>query len=151
MEIVGGSFRQLKACLTSSPILKLPCLAETFFVRTDASMTGLGAALLQKVGGIKMPVAYASKKLLGREQRYSTIERECLGIVFAVRKFHKYIYGTSFVLETDHKPLTYLQSMKNSNDRILRWALLLQNYHFRLDYIKGSDNIVADYLSRQYM
>ena len=93
-------------------------------------------------------MAYASKKFATREQAYSTIERECLAIVWAVQKFQTYLYGRTFVLQTDHQPLVYLQKAKVTNNRILRWALALQPYRFRIDAIKGSDNVGADYLSR---
>ena len=119
-----------------------------FVLRTDASDRGLGAILLQEEGGVLWPVAYASRKLLPREANYSTIEKECLGIVWGIVKFAKYLYGVEFALETDHKPLQYLQAKKVTNSRLMRWALLLQPYKFTVKYIKGKDNLGADYLSR---
>ena len=76
------------------------------------------------------------------------IERECLAIVFAIKKFEKYLYGTEFTLQTDHQPLAYIQKAEIENSRLLRWALFLQNYQFRIEAIKGSKNVGADYLSR---
>lgn len=90
----------------------------------------------------------ASKKLLPRERNYSVIERECLAIVFAVKKFAKYLYGRKFILHTDHQPLSYIHRAKLESGRIMRWALFLQNYRFRIESIKGSENVGADYLSR---
>ena len=113
--------------------------------------TGIGAVLLQREDNTDFPVAYASRKLLPRECSYSTIERECLAIVWAVQKFQTYLYGREFVLETDHQPLVYLQRAKVTNSRILRWALSLQPYRFRIECIKGSDNVGADYLSRNLL
>ena len=88
------------------------------------------------------------KKLLPRERSYSTIQRECLAIVWAIQKIQAYLYGREFVLETDHQPLVYLQRAKVTNSRILRWALSPQPYRFRIQCIKGSENVGADYLSR---
>ena len=90
-------------------------------------------------------------RLLPRERRYSTIEREALAMVWGVKKFSPYIYGKQFILETDHKPLGFLYSAKNLNARISRWALSLQPYFPRIRVIKGTENIGADYLSRMSM
>ena len=142
------AFRVLIDMLTRAPILRLPDFQRPFLVQTDASDVGVGAVLFQEYDDGKFPVAYASKKLLPRERNYSVIERECLAIVFAIKKFQKYLYGKEFVLQTDHQPLAYIQRCKIESGRIMRWALFLQNYRFRIEAIKGSDNIGADYLSR---
>ena len=143
------AFKTLKDMLTRSPILRLPDFDKEFILQTDASDSGVGAALLQRFEDGLFPIAYASKKLLQREKNYSVIERECLAIVFGIKKFQKYLYGTHFVLQTDHAPLTYIQRCKIESGRIMRWALFLQNYQFRVEAIKGSENVFADYLSRQ--
>ncbi|XP_069971005.1 uncharacterized protein [Penaeus vannamei] len=114
----------------------------------DASDLGLGAVLLQDVNGVKMPIAYASRKLLDREKNYATIEKECLSIVWAIHKFKLYLYGKEFIIQTDQRPLVYLRNMKNTNGRLMRWALALQCYTYSIDYIKGSENVGADVLSR---
>lgn len=142
------AFKALKGSLTSEPVLAMPDIDGEFILRTDASAHGLGAVLLQEVEGEKRPVAFASRKLTPREQRYSVIERECLAIVWGVQRFAPYLYGKPFVLETDHKPLHYLHSMKTLNARIMRWALVLQPYFMTLKVIKGSENVGADFLSR---
>ncbi|XP_033733848.1 uncharacterized protein LOC117322984 [Pecten maximus] len=142
------AFVTLKMMLTSSPVLKLPDLTQEFILRTDASDTGIGAILLQEENDKPMPVAYASRKLLPREKNYAIIERECLAIVWGIQKFEPYLYGREFVLETDHQPLTYLNRTRTANGRLMRWALMLQPYRFRLRAIKGCDNVGADYLSR---
>ena len=117
-------------------------------MRTDASDSGIGAVLLQEHGEYKRPVSYASKKLLDREKRYSVIEKECYAIVWAVKKIHCYLYGKELTLETDHKPLIYLNTAKVANARLMRWALALQSYKFREEGIKGKDNVGADFLSK---
>ncbi|XP_063601511.1 uncharacterized protein LOC134777606 [Penaeus indicus] len=138
----------LKDKLINAPILTLPDYNKQFFLRTDASDTGLGAILLQEMNGELMPVAYASRALLDRETRYAVIERECLAIVWGIEKFKSYLYGKEFILQTDQQPLTYLLNMKNSNGRLMRWSLALQAYSFIIQYIKGVDNVGADLLSR---
>jgi len=104
--------------------------------------------MMHEYDGIKHAVIYARKKLLSREQNYSVGEREVLAIVWAVNKFHRYLYDQHFILESDHRPLEYLQTSHSKNPRIMRWSLSLQPYHYTVLYIKGSDNVTADYLSR---
>ena len=117
-------------------------------MRTDASESGIGCVLMQKHGDQNFPVAYASRKLLPRETRYSTIEKEGLAIVWGIQKFQCYLYGKEFVLETDHAPLIHINKAKMSNPRIMRWCLALQPYRIRDMYIKGCANVGADFLSR---
>ena len=138
----------LKSRLASRPVLRLPDYSKLFYLQTDASCSGIGSVLLQESEGKLMPVAFASRKLLPREVNYSTVERECLGIVWSIEKFKVYLFGRDFILQTDQQPLTYLRTMKNSNSRLTRWALALQPYSFRIEYIKGSDNSCTDLLSR---
>ena len=104
---------------------------------------------MQDHDGILFPVSYISKKLLPRETNYATIEKECYAIVWAIGKFQSYLLGNEFTLQTDHKPLTYLDKAKRNNHRLMRWALSLQPYSNIVEVIKGSDNIGSDYLSRQ--
>jgi hypothetical protein len=108
----------------------------------------LGAILLQEEEGFRHPIAYASRKLLPREQNYAVIERECLAIVWAMQRFQNFLYGQSFLLEVDHEPLKYLSQTAYQNGRLMRWALALQAYRFTVKYIKGSLNVGADFLSR---
>ena len=122
---------------------------KPFVLQTDASNYGLGAVLSQMGDdGCEHPVAFASRKLLPREIQYATIEKECLAIVWALKRFHVYLYGQKFTVETDHKPLSWLNRMKDNNARLTRWALLIQPYQFELEYRKGCDNANADGLSR---
>ena len=142
------NFSLLKQALATEPVLRIPNLDLPFVLRTDASDTGLGAVLLQYVDGTAFPIAYASRKLLDRECRYSVVERECLGIVFGIKKFDYYLAGKEFFLEVDHKPLVYMQKFKGNNDKLLRWSLGLQPFRFRICHVAGADNIGADLLSR---
>jgi len=150
-EVKWGSkqekaFVEIKRVLSNEPILKLPDLNREFILQTDAPNLSLGACLLQEYDGIKHPVLYASRKLLPREQNYSVGEREALATIWAVGKFHRYLYGQHFTLESDHRPLEYLQSNHPRNPRLMRWSLALQTYRYTVHYIRGVEN-VADYLS----
>ena len=144
-----AAFELLKQSVTNAPVLALPNFDKQFILQTDASANGIGSVLLQGDISDRSPVAYASKKLGNAQRNYSVIERECFAIVWAVEKFHRYLYGTEFIIEVDHEPLSYLQSAKTLNSRLMRWALRLQPYRFRIVHIRGSDNVCADYLSRQ--
>jgi hypothetical protein len=142
------AFQELKQHLMNYPILRLPDWTAEFILQTDASNSGAGAVLLQEVDGVKHPIAYASRKFLPRETRYSTIEREGLAIVWALQKFQVYLFGKHFWLETDHQPLIHIQRANPVNGRLMRWALILQPYCFTIRSIKGSENVGADFLSR---
>jgi len=91
------AFKEVKKILSSEPILKLPDLNREIILSTDASNKSLGACMMQEYDGVKHPVMYASKKMLSREQNYSAGEREALAIVWAVNKFHRYLYGQQFI------------------------------------------------------
>ncbi len=128
--------------------MKLPDLQKPFAVRSDASGKGIGGVLMQEHDGLLHPVSFASRKLLDRETRYSTIERECLAIVWTLNKFQRYLWGKLFQLETDHQPLEYITSSTYKNARIMRWALSLQEFRYVVKSLPGEDNIFADILSR---
>ena len=99
--------------------------------------------------GKNHPVMYASRKLLAREQKYSTGEKECLAVMFTIEKFQRYLKGQEFIIETDHRPLQVLNGDNATNPRVMRWGLILQGYKYKMSYIPGKDNVLADYLSRQ--
>ncbi|KAI0987631.1 hypothetical protein GJ496_003658 [Pomphorhynchus laevis] len=99
------------------------------------------------------PVAYASRILQTAEKQYQQIDKEALALIFGIRKFHKYIAGRKFIIETDHKPLQHIFDEKRNlqktvNHRLVRWATILNQYNYTLQFIKGSDNMLADMLSR---
>ena len=143
-----AAYRDLKKAIAEYPILRLPQFDRPFILSTDASGVGLGAVLMQEFQDGRMPVLYISRKLKPAETRYSVIERECLGLVWAVKKLHQYLFGREFILETDHQPLLFLDRTKISNDRVMRWALTMQQYRYRVRVVRGIDNVAADYLSR---
>ena len=142
------ALKTVQAALSNQPILILPDLNKKYTVQTDASNLGIAGVLLQEQGDKLHPVAYVSRKLLDRETRYSTIEKECLAIIWTLKKLDRYLWGQRFLLQTDHKPLTFLNSAMFKNNRILGWSLALQGYSFEVKEIAGRDNILADMLSR---
>ena len=147
-----AAFRNLKLLLSSHPVLRTPDHSQPFTLQVDASGHGVGAVLLQQdqLDGILHPVAYHSAKLKRHQRGYSTIEREALSLVLALKKFECYLHQHPhpIVVYTDHNPLVFINRMQNHNQRILRWALLIQEYHLDVRHIKGIDNLIADTLSR---
>ena len=107
--------------------------------------------MAQQVEGIDRPVLFISRKLSEREARYSTIERECLAIRWAVDSLRYYLLGRAFTLCSDHAPLQWLHRMKDANARITRWYLALQPFNFRVIHRPGAQMAVADFLSRSPM
>ncbi|GFN97038.1 reverse transcriptase [Plakobranchus ocellatus] len=142
------ALNKIKHLFSTSTILVLPDLTKQFVVRTDASDSGIGGVLLQQWDDDLLPCAYVSRKLLDREKKYSIIEREILAIVFALSGFAKYLLLTEFVVESDHRPLQYLQKGKAHNSRLMRWSLCLQEFRFSIRAIPGLENCEADVLSR---
>ena len=138
----------LKTSLSTDPVLILPDLLFPFILRTDASSYAVGACLMQERDGELRPVAYAGRKLLPRERNYAVVEREALAVVWAVQKFSRYLYGTHFTLQTDHRPLASLRANPSPSARLTRWSLILQNFNFDIQYIPGVTNVAADCLSR---
>ncbi|XP_063357872.1 uncharacterized protein K02A2.6-like [Cydia amplana] len=121
------------------------------FVTTDASQYGLGAVLSHQINS--EPICFASATLNDAQKNYSQVEKEALGIIFAVQKFHKFLYGRKFVLVTDHQPLKFIfDPLKKipitANARLQRWALILSGYQYEINYRKGTLLGNADALSR---
>ena len=139
------AFNLLKESLCKEPVvLALPNSDDEFELQTDASDVGIGAVLSQK-GRV---VEFASRRLNPAEVNYSVTERELLAIVWAIEKWRKYLFGKPFLLSTDHRQLTFIQTMKEPRGRIARWISRLQEYDFRIQYKLGKENHVADCLSR---
>ena len=141
-----SAFQELKRRLCEDPVvLTIPDFKDQFEVSTDASNEGLGAVLSQK-GKV---VEYASRRLSSAEVNYSATDRELLAIVWAVEKWREYLFGCSFIVYTDHRPITYLLTLKDPKGRMARWIARLQEYSFEVRYRPGIDNDVADCLSRR--
>lgn len=142
------AFELCKTLLTDSNLLQYPDFTKQFLLTTDASAFAIGGVLSQGPVGQDKPIAYFSRTLQKAEINYSTIEKELLAIVEAVKHFRPYLLGNKFILFTDHKPLTFAFGAKNANARLLRWRLDLEQYDYEIRFRKGSQNVVADGLSR---
>jgi len=145
------AFLMLKQQLCCSPVLRSPDFTKEFRLQTDASEYGVGAVLSQEDdSGDEHPVAYFSRKLLPREQKYATIEKECLAIKLACEAFKVYLLGRQFVVQTDHRALEWLNRLKDNNSRLTRWSLSLQPFEFTVKHRAGTANSNADALSRAH-
>lgn len=142
------AFKTLKNQLCASPVLRSPDFSQRFLVQVDASAVGLGAVLAQGDPGEERPILYLSRKMQPRKTRYSTVEKEGLAIKWALEGLRYYLLGREFDLETDHRALTWINSMKDHKSRLTRWYLSLQPYRFMIRHRSGKANVVADYLSR---
>ena len=120
------SFNTLKSKLTTPPVSAYPRFTVPFIVSTDASDKTIGGVLSQVQNGHEQVVAYWSRQLQKAERNYSTIEREALAVVGAVKEFYPYLYGFPFKLLTDHNPLTSLKGIKDTGGCLTRWLLFLQ-------------------------
>ncbi|KAL0152409.1 hypothetical protein M9458_052132 [Cirrhinus mrigala] len=140
------ALHDIKTALTTEPVLRAPDFNCPFLLQTDASDTGLCAVLSQVREGEEHPVMYISRKLTPAETRYATVEKEALAIKWAVLELRFYLLGRRFTLLTDHAPLQYMARAKNTNARVTRWFLALQDFHFSVEHRAGATN--ADGLSR---
>lgn len=144
-----NSFEILKQYLKNPPILQYPNFDRQFTITVDASKYGIGAVLSQVSDlGHDLPIAYASKAFTKSEMNKPTIEQELLGIHFGIKYFRPYVFGTKFIVKTDHKPLIYLYSLKDPTSKLARIRLDLSDYDFEIHHVKGSENVAADALSR---
>uniref|UniRef100_A0A1Y1KVT8 RNA-directed DNA polymerase n=1 Tax=Photinus pyralis TaxID=7054 RepID=A0A1Y1KVT8_PHOPY len=144
-----NSFNNLLYLLTSAPVLCYFNSQYPIEIETDASKDGLGACLLQQ----GRPIAFASRSLTKTEQAYAQIEKETLAILFAVKKFHYFIYGMPTKIHSDHKPLEaiFKKDLQSASPRILRMRLKLLKYDLNIQYRPGKYMYISDALSRAFL
>ncbi|GJV13366.1 putative nucleotidyltransferase, ribonuclease H [Tanacetum coccineum] len=140
-----AAFQLLKQKLCSAPILALPEGSEDFIAYCDASKKGLGAVLMQR----EKVISYASRQLKIHEKNYTTHDLELGAVVFALKIWRHYLYGTKCTVFTDHKSLQHILDQKELNMRQRRWLELLSDYDCDIRYHPGKANVVADALSRK--
>jgi transposase InsO family protein len=142
------AFLELKARISSAPVLKAPLEGVLLQVATDASQSGLGATLYQEVDGVRHYIAFVSKALDGAQRNYPATKRELLGVVFALRAFSHWIMGRHFVLYTDHKSLTTMFTSAKRSYVVDNWLDVLLEYDFDIRHRPGMQMILPDALSR---
>jgi hypothetical protein len=140
-----ASFDGLKTALTNAPTLAMPDFTKPFEIIADASITGLGAVLLQE----GHPICFESRRLIPAEVNYTTTKQELLAVMHALEAWRCYVEGVTFNIVSDHHPLTYLMTQPSLSRRQARWLELLQRYNFSWEYRPGRNN-VADPLGRMH-
>ncbi|CAC5378002.1 unnamed protein product [Mytilus coruscus] len=148
------AFELSKTLLKSYKVLVHYDPNKDIILSCDASPYGIGAVLSHKMeDGCDRPVGYVSRTLAPAEMNYSVLEKEGLAVIFALKKFHQYLFDRKFTIYTDHKPLIGLFNENKcippmAAARIQRWALTLSAYEYKIVYKEGKKNSNADALSR---
>ena len=136
--------------LLSSPVLTAPNFDKQLKLYVDASDVGAGVVLQQENDqGIDQSISF-SKKFDGSQRRYSTIDKKTLALLLAFKHFDVYLNMTAelVLIYTDHNPIVFINKMKEKNQCLLWWSLILQQYNIQISHVKGSENVIADALSR---
>ena len=149
------AFEKLKTALMSNLVLTHYNPNKQIYVASDASNSGLGAVILHKENGKLKPIQNVSRTLLPAEMNYSQIEKESLAIIFAIKKYHKYVNGREFILQTDDRSLLAIFGSKtgiptHSANRLQRWATMLLNLKwnsFKMEFLPSKEIAHADVLS----
>lgn len=145
-----NAFNACKNSLASAAMMNYPSPAARMTLTTDASDVAIGASLEQFENNIWQPIGFFSRRLSDTERRYSTYDRELLGVFAAVKHFQHYLECRQFIIRTDHKPLIYAfqQKAEKASDRQLRQLEYISQFTTEILHLKGEENIVADALSR---
>jgi hypothetical protein len=143
------AFERTKGLFLEAVILHFPNFSKTFYLQTDGSGVALGVELYQlDDAGEHGVIGFASRMLRGPELLYTVTEKELLAIIFGLQKFRTILLGHRIVIRTDHYALKFLKQCRLLNDRLTRWSLLLNEFDYDVEHIRGKDNVVADTLSR---
>ena len=145
-----AAFTAIKQALTSDPVLLFPRYDLPFILAVDGSKQGLGACLSQIQNGREGPVAYASRQLKDTEKRWSVTEIEAAAVIFGLKQFRHYFQNQvePIRIKSDHRPLVWLEKQKDDYGKLGRWAALLGDVNYKIEYTPGKENTVADCLSR---
>ncbi len=144
-------FEQLKACMLKAPILAYPDYKKPFFIQSDASKFGGGGILFQlNENNQQQVISYASWTFDRAQRAYHTSEREFLALIKCVKKWKAFFWGRKISIESDHEALKGVLNVRDPYGRIARWFALLSQFNYEVNYIKGTDNIAADVMSRTY-
>ncbi|KAG1139974.1 hypothetical protein G6F37_009661 [Rhizopus arrhizus] len=144
------AFTKTKQLLASAPVLYHLDLNEPFYVAMDASNYYIGAVLYQIIDKQICHLDLMARALSTSEKNYSTTKRELLAIVFALKKFHPFLWGNPFTLYTDHKALTYIHTQPVANSMMIQWLDTILDYDFKIIHRPGIQNVLPDMLSHLF-
>jgi hypothetical protein len=144
------AFDDLKLAIVNPPVLCMPDFSRRFILQTDASSSAVAAVLLQDFDGFRQPITYASRTLTSPENNFFAYELECLAVFFGLEKFRAYVEHVEFDLETDNQALMWCLSHPSQLGRIARWIVRISSFKFVVHHIRGTQNVIADTLSRMY-
>ena len=140
------AFESLRELIANCPLLRFPDDSSPIILRTDASDFGIGGILFQTIEGVENPIAFVSKSLTDVQLRWSVIQKEAYAVFYCCTQLDYLLRDRRFIIETDHRNLTYMQ--KNTNSMVIRWDIAIQELDFTIRFIKGKDNEIADSMSR---
>ena len=149
-----SAFETVKQLLSSDSVLTHFDPSKLLGMAIEASEVGIGAILFHRLAdGSERPIANVSKILTDCQRRYSQIHKEALAIIFGLKKFHQFLYGRRFTIVTDHKPLLALFGPTKATpamtaNRLARWALILSQYNYKIEFCKTAEHSNADALCR---
>lgn len=146
-EAAIRAFNKMKTDIIATTCLNLPNFRERFYIFANALNLGISAMLAQMEKENLKPILFISRKLNSAETNYTVTEKECLAIVWTIKKLSVYL-DKEFTIKTDHQALKWLLATKEVSGRIMRWIMFLQQYKYTIKYIKEKENIVADNLIR---
>ncbi|KAK7592997.1 hypothetical protein V9T40_007749 [Parthenolecanium corni] len=141
------SFNKIKLAFGKPRTLSRPDYSKPFILQTDASANGCAAALYQEADTRRI-ISFASAKFSERETKWHSNEQECYALVWAIEKYRPYLEGRKFIVRTDNNALVWLNTAQGKKMKFVRWAIQLQEYDFTIEHVKGSENQLADSLSR---
>ncbi len=147
------AFDSIKTMLTSAPVLRAPESSDFFILETDACDKGEGVCLKVRASDdcSEHIVAYASRKFNSTEVNWNIVEKEAHAIIFGTKKFRHYLIGKPFLLRTDNRNNTFIQSKREPKSRkLLNWALELSEFDYEIEHIPSKNNGISDCLSRLY-
>jgi hypothetical protein len=148
-------FEQIKTLIAQALALSFPDFTKPFYVVTDASNLGIGCILYQLLNGPNDEskvnyILFMARSLKNHEKNYPAYKKELLGIVYALKKSHYYLWGREFTLLMDHRPLTYIQHLTDLPTTIANWMETILSYHFTCIYRPGLLNIIPDALLKLF-
>ena len=143
-------YNAILRAISETKLLRHPDIKRPFFIQTDASDRAIGAVLLQDFGnGYLEPIEFISRRFKESEAKWHASEKELVAIVWALKKWIRYLLPKHFIVFTDHKNLENLFNYTgNKLGKLQRWMIFLQQFDFTAKYLPGKDNFIADYLSR---